>query len=391
MNQAIQLDHSNSQLALPMKRKRGRPRKDPSLPRMSSVQRPLGVDSVKNNQTPQIEKNIDVNDAMVGKAVTGIVEAVFDAGYLLSVRIGDSNTSLRGIVFKPGHYVPITAENDVAPHVQMIQRNETHQPVENQKHGHKRFRQKTELNGSQLGRHRQVNRASKAMVSSLTLVAPSVPPVGARGTVVPVVLQPVNLTNGSSTSQVSSDASQASFQEKDVQMVTPLAMLPPIGSTTMTNTHVVQPSLTQAGQQVASNNLQNENDSVSEKRRDVEHGEETNQILPNDVVMRSKGTEGIQRSSLASENSRQQIGDMNEPPLKETFEAVQPNLHNSKSISKTFMNYGTGRMTELLQALQENLTEIQKPDGRDVAVGMRNESNGMKSTESEDRRGTALQ
>ncbi|XP_019196507.1 PREDICTED: uncharacterized protein LOC109190478 isoform X2 [Ipomoea nil] len=345
MNQAIQVDHSNTQLALPMKRKRGRPRKDPSLPRMRSVQRPLGVDSVKNNQTPQIEKNIDVNDAMVGKAVTGIVEAVFDAGYLLSIRIGDSNTNLRGIVFKPGHYVPITAENDVAPHVQMIQRNETQIPVENQKHGHKRFRQK------------QVNRASKAMVASLTVVAPSVPPVGARGTLVPVVLQPVNLTNGASTSQVSSDASQAAFQEKDVQMVKPLAMLPPVGSTTMTNTHVVL-----------------ENDSVSEKRRDV-----------------SKGPEGIQRSSLPSENSRQEIGDMNEPPLTETSEAVQPNPHNSKSISKTFMNYGTGRMTELLQALQENLIEIQKPDGRDLAVGLRNESNGMKFTESEDRRGTALQ
>lgn len=54
---------------------------------------------------------------MVGQEVTGVVEATLDAGYLLSVRIGDSNTYLRGIVFKPGHYVPVTADNDVAPHV----------------------------------------------------------------------------------------------------------------------------------------------------------------------------------------------------------------------------------------------------------------------------------
>ncbi|MED6203430.1 Protein METABOLIC NETWORK MODULATOR 1, partial [Stylosanthes scabra] len=61
---------------------------------------------------------------MVGQAVSGVIEAVFDAGYLLSVRVGDSDTTLRGLVFKPGRYVPISSENDVAPGVPMIQRDE---------------------------------------------------------------------------------------------------------------------------------------------------------------------------------------------------------------------------------------------------------------------------
>ncbi|CAI9787822.1 unnamed protein product [Fraxinus pennsylvanica] len=44
---------------------------------------------------------------MVGQAVTGVVEGAFGAGYVLNVRIGNSNTTLRGVVLEPGHYIPV--------------------------------------------------------------------------------------------------------------------------------------------------------------------------------------------------------------------------------------------------------------------------------------------
>ncbi|EPS68414.1 hypothetical protein M569_06357, partial [Genlisea aurea] len=62
-------------------------------------------------------------ESMIGRRVTGFVEATFDAGYVLSLRIGESDSSLRGLVFKPGCIVPITEANDIAPHLPMIQRS----------------------------------------------------------------------------------------------------------------------------------------------------------------------------------------------------------------------------------------------------------------------------
>ncbi|KAG7541957.1 hypothetical protein ISN45_Aa07g019980 [Arabidopsis thaliana x Arabidopsis arenosa] len=81
------------------KRKRGRPRKD-------------------ENSTPKPDTNL------VGKAVTGVVEGSFDAGYLLNVKVKDSDTKLRGLVFIPGKVNPITPENDVAPLVKMYERED---------------------------------------------------------------------------------------------------------------------------------------------------------------------------------------------------------------------------------------------------------------------------
>lgn len=110
-----------------VKRKRGRPRKDQSQisGRSSNV---LAVrDQIQNNVPPGFERangSVDHNDdAMVGQTVTGVIEATFDAGHLLSIRIGNSETSLRGVVFKPGHYMPVSTENDLAPQIQMIARN----------------------------------------------------------------------------------------------------------------------------------------------------------------------------------------------------------------------------------------------------------------------------
>ncbi|KAL0406927.1 UNVERIFIED_CONTAM: hypothetical protein Slati_4006600 [Sesamum latifolium] len=192
MDQVYHGESSGGLSAYPVKRKRGRPRKDPSLKRTGTARVPPGFEGVKEH-LPQRADRTDGIDSMVGQAVTGVVEATFDAGYLLSVRIGNSNTNLRGVVFKPGHFIPVTAENDVAPHLQMIRRNDVNFPAEKQ------------------GRSR---RQKLAMVPvkrkyASPKIAPSVPPVGVRGTVVPVVLQPVNFPSGVPTpSQMPSDASR---------------------------------------------------------------------------------------------------------------------------------------------------------------------------------------
>ncbi|KAG2238765.1 hypothetical protein Bca4012_023421 [Brassica carinata] len=83
------------------KRKRGRPRKD------------------ETTTQPQQE-----NVNLVGKTFSGVVEGSFDAGYILHVKVKDSDTKLRGIVFVPGKVTPVTPENDVAPRVKMFAREE---------------------------------------------------------------------------------------------------------------------------------------------------------------------------------------------------------------------------------------------------------------------------
>ncbi|CAH8363437.1 unnamed protein product [Eruca vesicaria subsp. sativa] len=97
-----------------VKRKRGRPRKH-HKPDDSNNHSPPGF-SRSQHQSLQI-------DAMVGQHVTGVIEAAFDDGFLLSVKVGDSDTMLRGVVFKPGHFHPVSTDNDVAPHVPMIRRD----------------------------------------------------------------------------------------------------------------------------------------------------------------------------------------------------------------------------------------------------------------------------
>ncbi|KAF2304665.1 hypothetical protein GH714_037338 [Hevea brasiliensis] len=65
-----------------------------------------------------------VDDEMVGQVVSGVIEGSFDAGYLLKVKVGDTETHLRGVVFLPGSFTPITASNDVAPQAKMYNRTE---------------------------------------------------------------------------------------------------------------------------------------------------------------------------------------------------------------------------------------------------------------------------
>lgn len=373
MNQPVQGDSSSAAPAiLPLKRRRGRPRKDPSLKRVVRAQVPPRFELVQEIQPPQVNRN-DVNNGMIGQAVTGVVEAAFDAGYLLSVRIGDSNTNYRGIVFKPGHFVPVTAANDVAPYVQMIRRNEARPPAENQ----------LQMYGHRVERNGSLNLGSRSSKGKQVVMHPSVPPVGARGTVVPVVLQPVNLTNAPASSQ--NPASQASnsesSREREVQMVKPLAMLPPEGPVTPGQfppepTRETLPSQTQVSNKVAIGTGQKEDGSLS-KGAEVVQGEEmkpvvsTNVTIPVAVAKGSQGTELSPKKDAGNNEGSHKLSaehlpvmpkrdTVNQVPSGEPSEPLNAPLHTqATSISIPLMNYGTGRMTELLQAVQENLMENQ--------------------------------
>ncbi|XP_060209158.1 protein METABOLIC NETWORK MODULATOR 1-like isoform X2 [Lycium barbarum] len=311
MNLAIHGDSSYAAVTVPVKRGRGRPRKDHSLKRVKTANFPPGFKQTKEIRPQQVDTvNVGIigqpaNDGMIGQAVTGVVESAFDAGYLLSVRIGDSNTNFRGVVFKPGHFDPVTAENDVAPHVQMIKRNDIHLPVRNQvqAYGHDR---------------RNV---------SPPTTAPSVPLVGARGAVVPVVLQPVNPTNGfPPATQAPPDSSQAAHMT-----VAPLAALPPNGSLTTSQ-------VTQVGDQEALVTAQDGGGSLGEGATLVQQ-KEVKPIISNNAC------------------KPVDIGDMNELPSIGPSDSINSPIPTKiTSVTKPLMNYGIGRMTELLQ---ENLMENQ--------------------------------
>ena len=61
---------------------------------------------------PEHVNPVEDTFSKVGQAVTAVVESEFDDGYVITGKIG--NSDLRGVLFKPGHYAPVTAENDVA-------------------------------------------------------------------------------------------------------------------------------------------------------------------------------------------------------------------------------------------------------------------------------------
>ncbi|CAN4104029.1 unnamed protein product [Withania somnifera] len=371
MNQPVQGGSSGAApTILPLKRRRGRPRKDPSLKRVARAQVPPRFELVQETQPQQVNRN-DVNNGMIGQAVTGVVEAAFDAGYLLSVRIGDSNTNYRGIVFKPGHFVPVTAANDVAPYVQMIRRNEVHPLAENQL---QIYGNKAEQNGS-------LNVGSRSSKGKQVVMHPSVPPVGARGTVVPVVLQPVNLTNGPASSQnpASLASNRESSREREVQMVKPLAMLPPEGPVTPAQfppeaTRETLPSQAQVSIKVSIGTGQKEDGSLS-KGAEVVQGEEvkpavsTNVTVPVAVAKGSQGSGLSPKKDAGNNEASQKLSaehfpvipkrdTVNQVPSAEPNDRVNATLH-TQAVSNPLMNYGTGRMTELLQAVQENLMENQ--------------------------------
>lgn len=118
---------------LPVKRKRGRPRKDENLAKKENLQLHAtpASDVIEKTQEAELNQRNDVDNSMVGTVVSGVIEACFESGYLLSVKVGNSSTLLRGVVFQPGQVSPITPINDVAPNAKMYKRQDIPIPVVN--------------------------------------------------------------------------------------------------------------------------------------------------------------------------------------------------------------------------------------------------------------------
>lgn len=117
----------------PVKRRRGRPRKteavtpggesggDGVTPQKDADPNKPKRQRKKKGEIP-IPSAVDVS--LIGQQVTGVLDGSFDAGYLLSVRVGNTDTVLRGVVFGPGLSVPLSKINDVAPSVKHVRRDE---------------------------------------------------------------------------------------------------------------------------------------------------------------------------------------------------------------------------------------------------------------------------
>jgi len=121
-NQEAQTDSTD----IPPKRKRGRPRKQHLLYPGEKAHVPQRSDGKKKQRRKKIDSSMPSfpDNTFVGQSVHGVLDGSFDAGYLLMVRVGDTDTVLRGVVFDPGMSVPISKANDIAPNVNLTRRDE---------------------------------------------------------------------------------------------------------------------------------------------------------------------------------------------------------------------------------------------------------------------------
>ncbi|EOY12385.1 AT hook motif-containing protein, putative [Theobroma cacao] len=359
---------------VPLKRKRGRPRKFPkhnlyqgenaqtarnqNPNRAENIRIPPLFERVNGNQPLEADPINDANDVMVGQAVYGVIEAAFDAGYLLTVRVGNSDTTLRGVVFKPGHYVPVSAENDVAPNVQMIRRNEIPFPRGRNEQHVNSHRNGTAhpFNEPGIANHVPGARASNLGGSKSnhvqSVATQSASPLTRRGNLVPVVLQPASVPYGGSVANqpslvasqpahlVASKGKQVSEAAHTSNMGTPTNQMPTFGN----KIYPTQPP--------------------AEVLQETEAKSMTMPGMPFEKLL----TEVMKRIQVPQQQMDGQGGNLSvkdsghdmedEQPLSiEPLQAVQP--AHSSSMLKPFDNFRTGKMTELLQAVQENMRETQ--------------------------------
>ncbi|XP_073146051.1 uncharacterized protein [Henckelia pumila] len=350
MNQLDQGESSGGPALLPAKRRRGRPRKDPSLKHAKAAHTAPGFVGTKEYLSQRGDQNNGI-DIMVGQSVTGVVEATFDAGYLLTVRIGNSDTNLRGVVFKPGHFIPVTAANDVAPHMKMIRRNEVHIPSE------KRGRSRGEKLPIQPGAIVPL----KHKYSSPN-IAPSVPPLNATGSAVPIVLQP---GSGSFSNEISpSDqiplntphsGHMLEFGDNDVHMVEPLTMLPPDRAIPVGQMFVAtQPH---HSHQVFVASEQINTSSVQEAPCDsgLEKGDQPMKSIDTDTSGSSQTSDTqTQNSKEALKSPSDEFGGISTQEFGNIIDPFSSDSLQTESGPKSFFDYGTGKMTDLLK---ENMTE----------------------------------
>nr|KJB81752.1 hypothetical protein B456_013G160100 [Gossypium raimondii] len=301
---------------------------------------------------------------MVGQAVSGVIEAAFDAGYLLTVRVGNSDTTLRGVVFKPGHYVPVSAENDVAPNLQMIRRNKIPFPRERNGTAHP-------LNGPALANQVPRARASNLGAIKNKNVQPAATQFNSllsRGTVVPVVLQPASLSNGKVSSQqlsqpphLVSKGKQLSGAANATNEEKPVNQIPTVGNPIFPT----QPQPRSSNHTVPKG-IQSETVSYSQLPADGLQDKDAKSMtgMPFEKLL----SEVMKRVQVPLQPPEVQGGNLSVKELGnkleddqalsiEPLQAVQST--HSSSMLKPLENFRTGKMTELLQAVQENMRENQ--------------------------------
>lgn len=86
--------------------------------------KPLQSDGTSGGAAVLAEKEESAPNVKVGQSVHGVVDGSFDAGYLVTVRVGDSETVFRGVVFGPGLSLPLDRDNDVAPKMKRMVRDD---------------------------------------------------------------------------------------------------------------------------------------------------------------------------------------------------------------------------------------------------------------------------
>ncbi|XP_023640493.1 uncharacterized protein LOC17874663 isoform X1 [Capsella rubella] len=264
------------------KRKRGRPRKHLKL---ESNEQSLGTTPPGLSRSQQQLRQRDDYEAMVGQPITGVIEASFEAGFLLSVKVGNSDSMLRGVVFKPGHCDPVSVDNDVAPDVPMIRRNSDvmHHDGSAKRGRKSRFR---ERRGSG--------------VRNRTLVPVPIQPAHPKNHLVPVMLQPTHLQNGGGRV--------------------------PVHHSPMQN---------ESGSQASG----------------ASNGKPFETLL---TQVMNKGPVHHTAQSIEPESDEQALS-------IEPLQAIHP-VH-PVHMPKPMQSYGRGKMTELLQAVQENVRETHFPQG----------------------------
>ncbi|OIT32519.1 PREDICTED: uncharacterized protein LOC109207231 [Nicotiana attenuata] len=126
MNDQNKQDHLTAPTILPVKRRRGRPRKDGGLAKRVMLQTPTtpATENSKTQQHAEVSQKDSTSENMLGQIISGVIDGCFDAGYFLSIKIGNSANTFRGLVFEPGRFSPITAANDIAPQVKMYHRSQ---------------------------------------------------------------------------------------------------------------------------------------------------------------------------------------------------------------------------------------------------------------------------
>lgn len=348
MNEGIQGNSSYDSAGISLKRKRGRPRKDKSLYRALSVRprQPENLLRLENASVPPgfpLLKGVQVNpveDASikVGQAVTGVVESVFDAGYLIAVKIGNSNITLRGVVFKPGQYAPVTAQNDAAPHLPMIRGNDVAQ--RRQRRPKERHQRSATYLGNGSSTYPLAANLLTAKDKRTAIVAsPSVPPVGARGTVVPVVLEPSNAVAAQA-------AHIATSKGKQVQTETPLFTNDP---------KVPAPHLSQSQtiSYVKPNYVNSKDGPFDHGSLELHKRTADKTLNSTNIGLTAEGFQGGSQSSNVQGYSsvpEQETSDMNETLYVEPLRTVHNNHQNQSPFAPDFAGQnGVGRMTELLQ------------------------------------------